>query len=332
MFKQLISEIKRIIKENISFIITFFVLLFLITFELPFYISKTGGLIDISSRIDNTINWSGSLNMAYVSSIKATIPTIVIASLNPKWDVVPIEEEIGNETEEEAEFRGKMALKESIQNAKLNAYKKADKEFTVKNTKNYVIYIYEEAKTNLKVGDEIIKIDNTSINSKKDINNYINKLNKNDEITILVLNNNKEYERKAKIIEVNGIKLIGILVVEDKTITFDNEEDISFKESESGPSGGLMMSLAIYSSLIGEDLTNGLKIAGTGTIDEDGNVGEIDGVKYKLAGAVKEKADIFIVPSDNNYHEALKEKENNQYDIEIIGVKTFDEVLEYLKN
>ena len=48
--------------------------------------------------------------------------------------------------------------------------------------------------------------------------------------------------------------------------------------------------LAIYKELIEEDITHGLKIVGTGTIDELGNVGEIDGVKYKILGAVKNKA------------------------------------------
>ena len=169
------------------------------------------------------------------------------------------------------------------------------------------------------------------MNSKKDINSYIKELNKNEEIKILVLNNNIEYIRTAKIIEVEGIKLIGILVTEDKELNTDDIE-IDFKSSESGPSGGLMMSLAIYSSLTNIDLTNGLKIAGTGTIDEDGNVGEIDGVKYKLAGAVKENADIFLVPNGRNYEEALAEQKINNYDIEIINVSTFEEAIEYLKN
>ena len=62
-----------------------------------------------------------------------------------------------------------------------------------------------------------------------------------------------------------------------------------------------------------------------------GNVGEISGVKYKLAGAVKENSDIFLVPSGENYKEAIKEQKEHNYDIEIVEVKTFDEALDYLK-
>ena len=87
----------------------------------------------------------------------------------------------------------------------------------------------------------------------------------------------------------------------------------------------------IYDSLIKEDLTKGLKIAGTGTIDENGLVGEIDGVKYKLIGAVDSGADLFLVPSGNNYKEAVKTKEEKGYKIKIIKIKTFDEAVKYLK-
>ena len=69
-----------------------------------------------------------------------------------------------------------------------------------------------------------------------------------------------------------------------------------------------MMALSIYGNLTNQDLTNGKTIVGTGTIDIDGNVGSIGGVKYKLIGAVKNKADIFIVPNGENYDEAIKIK------------------------
>ena len=75
-----------------------------------------------------------------------------------------------------------------------------------------------------------------------------------------------------------------------------------------------------------------LTIVGTGTISSDGSVGEIGGVKYKLNGAVKSKADIFLVPKGSNYKEALKEKEKNNYDIEIKAVGTFDEAVSYLES
>ena len=79
------------------------------------------------------------------------------------------------------------------------------------------------------------------------------------------------------------------------------------------------------------DLTKGDIIAGTGVIYEDGSVGSIDGVKYKLKGAVKNKAKVFIVPSEN-YDEAVKLKKEHNYDIEIIEADNLHNVIEKLKN
>lgn len=91
------------------------------------------------------------------------------------------------------------------------------------------------------------------------------------------------------------------------------------------------MALSIYGNLTNQDLTNGKTIVGTGTIDIDGNVGSIGGVKYKLIGAVKNKADIFIVPNGENYDEAIKIKKEKNYKIKIIGVSTLKEAINELK-
>jgi PDZ domain-containing protein len=72
-----------------------------------------------------------------------------------------------------------------------------------------------------------------------------------------------------------------------------------------GPSAGLMFTLGIMDKLEPEDLTGGKIIAGTGTIDDDGNVGPIGGIPQKLVGAKEAGAQIFLVPKDN-CAEALK--------------------------
>lgn len=91
------------------------------------------------------------------------------------------------------------------------------------------------------------------------------------------------------------------------------------------------MALSIYDKLTTADLTGGKKIVGTGTIDTLGNVGEISGIEYKLKGAVKEKADIFFTPMGVNYDDALALKQKEHYNIQIVGVSTFNDALNYLK-
>lgn len=64
-----------------------------------------------------------------------------------------------------------------------------------------------------------------------------------------------------------------------------------------GPSAGLMFTLAIYDKLTPNSLTGGKNIAGTGTIDEDGNVGPIGGIRQKMVGARDAGAQFFLAPS-----------------------------------
>ena len=130
--------------------------------------------------------------------------------------------------------------------------------------------------------------------------------------------------------EENNTKLIGIAMITNCEYELDPEIEIKFKKSESGSSGGLMMALSIYAKISGEDIAKGRNIAGTGTIDTEGNVGSIDGIKYKLMGAVKNKMDVVLVP-ESNYEEAMEVKKEKNYNIKIVSVKTFDDAIEYLK-
>lgn len=318
----------KIIKNNIIFIIIILIGIFIFKFELPYYIEAPGGLTNISDRykIANEYNGKGSFNLTYVSEYKANIPMYLYSLLNKDYDIVKKEDELPeNSTYSEEKLRGRLMYKDSINNAVIASYKEANKEVKIIKRTPTVIYRDKDAKTNLRVGDQIIKIDDTTITSRDDINNFL-KNNTKEKITIGVINNNIKYVRNATL---NNNK-IGILIIEDKEIEEDPEIKITTKSDEYGPSGGLMISLEIYNKLTEYDLTKGFVISGTGTIDEDGNVGSIDGIKYKLKGAVNNKADIFLVPS-GNYKEAIKLKKKNNYKIKIIKVNTLEEAIQKIK-
>ena len=327
----LFKEIKKKFKENYKIIIIFIVTIFLLTLDLPFYIDKTGGVIDISNRIEDSIDYEGTLNMTYVSSLKGTPITGLIAILNPNWDIISKTEENGNGSEEDTTFRNEIALEESIDSAILTSYKYASKNIKILNEKIYVTYIYDEANTNLKVGDIIKEINNNSVKTKSDITEYLDNLNIGDKVDLKVINNEVEYNRYAYVMEYNNKKILGIICYVDYELEYSPKLKINFQDDESGPSGGLMLTLAIYSNLINEDITMGKNISGTGTIDEFGNVGSISGIKYKLRGAVKSNMDVFLVPSGSNYKEAMKEKEKNNYNIEIYSIDTFEDAIKILK-
>ncbi|MEV6347840.1 PDZ domain-containing protein [Actinoplanes sp. NPDC051851] len=94
-----------------------------------------------------------------------------------------------------------------------------------------------------------------------------------------------------------------------------------------GPSAGLMFTLGIIDKLTPDDMTGGKVIAGTGTIDDDGNVGAIGGIPQKMHGAKAAGAKLFLVPKDN-CAEALR---NAVPGLPMAEVATVDDALTALK-
>lgn len=334
--KNLFNNIKKYIKEYYKVIIVYILILVTFLVEFPYYISAPGGLINTDNKIQTKENFkmSGTLNMAYVSEIHATIPTLIVSLFNNDWDVEK-EEEVknDNETIEEKNYRNKMLLEESNDIALLVAYKHSDIHYEVTNNKVYITYIDELSKTDLKIGDQILKVDNEQVIDKNSLQSYIASKKVGDKITLKVLDINGEKKtRKATLINVADEPKVGAIITETFDVKSNKNVKFNFKESESGSSGGLMLTLTIYSHLNKIDLTDGKTIVGTGTIDINGNVGEISGIKYKLIGAVNKHADIFLVPKGKNYEDAKKIKEERGYNIDLVPVETFEEALKYLEN
>ena len=66
-----------------------------------------------------------------------------------------------------------------------------------------------------------------------------------------------------------------------------------------GPSAGLMFTLGIYDALTEGSLAQNAKIAGTGTISWNGDVGEIGGIEHKMRGAARAGVTDFLAPAAN---------------------------------
>lgn len=324
-----LKKIFKIIKENIIYILIVVIFSFAINIKLPYYIDAPGGLINVKDKIniqDSTIS-KGTYNMTYVKTYDARVLTYIIAKLNKDWLIQKKEDVIlDNETEKEENLRNQILLKEGSQNSIIYAYKVANKTLEITGSKIYVTYIDSKALTDLKIGDVIEEIGGLKINSKDEIQNIIEKYNYDETMSIKTNSGVK----KAKIINLENNKKLGILISVVSDIKVDSKITFNYKDNESGSSGGLMSALYIYDSIIDEDLTKGKKIAGTGTIDINGNIGKIGGIKFKLIAANNSKADVFFVPKEN-YEEAIKIKEERKYKINIVMVNTFNDALMYLK-
>lgn len=317
---------KKFLKENLKSIIFMIILITVVNIELPYYIEAPGGTINLSKRIDEDYDKkNGSLNMLYVTQYKGNVVTVLLSKIMPKWDLYEISnQQISNEDSKDIYERNRVMLDNSIQNATFVAFEHANKKIEIKEKQNIVIATTKE--NGIEIGDIVVSIDNIEIQDLNTIKNYLNEKNIGDKVKLLIKRNNKE---KELTITIEEDKLIGIAMVTNYIYETEEKLDINFKNGEGGSSGGLILSLGIYSEITGTDLLKGRHIAGTGTIDAEGNVGEIDGIKYKIAGAVKNKMDIILV-SPYNYKEAKQVIEKNNYDIELVKVSTFQEAIDYL--
>jgi Lon-like protease len=93
---------------------------------------------------------------------------------------------------------------------------------------------------------------------------------------------------------------------------------------QSGGSTGLMFALQIYKTLTGTDLNHGVKVAGTGVIDDNGSVTPIVGARQKIIAARAAGASIFLVPRQN-YEDVRSAK-----GIKVIPVGSFNEAVNWL--
>ena len=94
-----------------------------------------------------------------------------------------------------------------------------------------------------------------------------------------------------------------------------------------GPSAGLAFSLEIYDSLTGRKLSRGRHVAVTGTIDQDGRVGLVGGIKGKTLGARDAGFDLMLVPRA----EVGTARRYSGSHLRVVGVRTFAEALAALR-
>jgi len=338
MFNKVYEYIKKILKGNYKSIV--FILCFLIvaTYPVPYYIFTSGGITDLNERfeIENQTEQKGSYNLSYVTQIEGNVLTYLASYVIPDWETIKVETYQVSSTEslEELALRDQLSLLQANQTAVKLAYDAADKTFTIDKSNLYIIYLteYFESDVKIKVGDRVLKADDIEIKNFDDLSKVLENKEIGQTIKLELSRGEEIIIANVKVQEVDNAKLTGMALYEIFDYTTDPKITFNFSARESGASAGLMTTLAIYDSLIEEDLTKGYKIAGTGQIFTDGTVGEIGGVKYKLRGAVAKKADIFLVPTGNNYEECMKLKKEKNYDIEIVEISTLDDAINYLKS
>jgi len=185
-------------------------------------------------------------------------------------------------------------------------------------------------KNKLKKGDLLNSINNTEIYSATEFISTLRTYSIGETVSIGLLRETDGVKEQLYIettliehVEYKGEPMVGFLAT---TVNerFDFPFEIDIKTGNvGGPSAGLMMALNVYNNLIPEDITNSMIVAGTGTIEIDGSVGPVGGIKQKIIAAKRAGAELILVPVAN-----LEEAQPFETDkTAIVAVDSFDEAL-----
>ena len=174
--------------------------------------------------------------------------------------------------------------------------------------------------------DLIVSINNELVKSVSEFISMLRTYEIGDMVNIGLIRNEQEVTIETKLIEhveYENEPMVGFLAsTPNQQFIFPFEVDIK-TGNVGGPSAGMMMALNVYNLLTEDDITNGKKIAGTGTIEIDGSIGPVGGVKQKVIAAKRANAGLILVPTAN-YEEASVFADDNT---QIVAVDSFDNAL-----
>lgn len=283
-------------------------------------------------EIEHPYQAKGSLSTIYVISVDhSTILQNLYAKMSSTSEVETLPDYYLHFTDEELYQMGRIQHESSIQYSLLLAYQEAaKKDASIKLDHSFDAFVvaYYDAKSSFRIGDRIIGVN--EFYAKDDFDAFKNAFNEAKDGDIYkVIRSNQEIEIKYT---EDNVKISGYSFYSLNQKTASPAYKIK-TTTVGGPSGGLLQTLALYNSLVEEDITKGLKIAGTGTISPDGTVGMIGGIQQKIYTAFDDKMDVFLCP-EGNYEEALiaYNKIKNKERMKLIKVATFSQALEDLAN
>jgi PDZ domain-containing protein len=248
----------------------------------------TGGSLDLTTvqvvgNRERTPSWF-ELALAWTDSSRAVVP---LDSVFPE-----------GVTSEQRDERNATLMVDSQHEATAAALNELDYDT---GAEVVVVEAMEDAPADgvLEPEDVITAIDGAPVQSAKQLREQIQDSGGDPvELTVLRGGEEQDVELTPEEHSENGTTtwLIGITLRTD----YDFPVDVTIQlDNVGGPSAGMMFALGIIDQLTPGELNGGQNVAGTGTIEADGTVGPIGGIRQKLYGARDAGAEFFLAPASN---------------------------------
>ena len=311
------------------------------TLPAPYVIEKPGPVYDTIGEIElegeavpvieidgeQTYPTSGTLDMLTVTlqgnpQSPLSWIDIALAWFDPTRAVLPLEAVYPDgQTSDEANQEAAVDMVDSQQEAAAAALSELGIAYTSIVTVSGVL---EGAPADgvLEAGDRILTVDGEQIDGVTQLRTVLAAAGVGTTVTLGITRGDENLEVElAPAAADDGSPIIGI----ETGAEFDFPFDVTVNLGDvGGPSAGMMLALGTYDKLTPGALTDGERIAGTGTITADGEVGAIGGIRQKMYGAQDAGADWFLAPA-SNCDEVVG---HIPAGLEVFSVSTLDEALQ----
>ena len=300
--------------------------------ELPYLAYSAGPVSDAAdSVLVEDVDFyppEGELLMLTVVTQDVNIFEAAIVGLDPTLDLVR-KQAVRREGETDEEYRNRVLQQMDDSNYRSIAVALTHLGYELVPTEVVINELVEEAPAAdvLQLGDTVLAVNGRDVDSVDDFAPALQGRGVGDTIDMTVNREGSVVDLEVELAEREdgpGVPMIGIVLGELTEPPFP----IEIRAGDvGGPSAGMMHTIAIVDALTEGELTQGRVIAGTGTIDLDGNVGSIGGIRQKVVAAEAAGAEYILVP-EANYESALTAERD---DIEIVSVATLDEAITFLE-
>ncbi|NEN06833.1 PDZ domain-containing protein [Diaminobutyricibacter tongyongensis] len=148
----------------------------------------------------------------------------------------------------------------------------------------------------LKVGDEIITVNGVHVPGVQTLRDLLKKNGAGKPATIGIIRDGKPSTVQITPEKSGPAVIVGIGAGMHYSFPFDVMIQLN---NVGGPSAGQMFALGIIDKLTPGKLNGGQRVAGTGTIDNEGNIGAIGGIRQKMYAAKGAGNTWFLAPQVN---------------------------------
>ncbi|WP_033541044.1 SepM family pheromone-processing serine protease [Planococcus sp. CAU13] len=333
-------------KRIVSYLLIIGVIYFVSFYQMDSYITRPGSAYELSPLVhveNGDTDDEGSFSLMTISMLSATPALYVYSLFQDGYEILqPEQVRSPHESEEEYNVRQLKMMSDSQINALKAAFETTGMPYEIETAGVFVLNVLEGGAADdfLKAGDRVLSIDGNKFESQQEFIDYLSGKQSGDSVELII---EREERELVETIALQPLPTdpervgLGISFVEDKTITTDPKVTIE-SEQIGGPSAGLMFTLEIINQLLEEDITKGYTVAGTGTMESEGQVGRIGGIDQKVMAADSDGMEIFFAPHDgeadnieSNYGLAVQTAEEIGTDMEIVPVKTLQDALDYLE-